>query len=463
MILFEIKADGTVESTPSLLPQGYIMADMVVVTDADYALCTMKVILPSGIVLPDIIFTPHETSGKTLWNAVSPPEFAKMSGYIKYQLFLTTADGRVFSTNEAELNVPKGTISNMPESVEGLGKYSIDAIYQLLSNIYGVYKDAEAQIDMLEALPIVTGNENGQFLRVVDGKWTSSRVALQGDNSTTIVDMLINRLEQSEDAVSSLQDEVGKISKVEDTVSTLEDNVSSVQATLKSELGRKRTVAFIDHNGELYDSIEVGYNEPTMTETNPKRSGYVFTGWELDAFENGGATVVYRAKYRAENTTLLYGDPLNEALIYRDKSDNRIGAAFDDGTGNAFKNWAGVVTINRKNVHSILDKGWMILSDYSNYDIGYTVNGMEIYSKKFLQERSPSINPTAGFSGGAYARWDSTTGRWISTAVNRPVDGFNGYLSVGLLHNGENRVKLLARATDGSVRILREYTVIVND
>ena len=158
----------------------------------------------------------------------------------------------------------------------------------------------------------------------------------------------------------------------------------------------------------------------------------------------------------------MYGDPLNEALILRNEQQEEVGSVFNDGTGNAFKNWNGVVTLSRSEVHSIMDKGWMILAGYDDYDIGYIVNGLEIYSKRFLKERVSLANPTVGFSGGIYARWDSSMERWISTAVNRPIDGFNGYLSVSLLRTGTNRIKLVARFGE-TVKVIRSYQIFVRE
>ena len=152
MILFEVHQDGTVTSTPSFLPQGTSLADMVVVADADYTLVTMHLVPPTGAYIPDVVFTPTKTDGRTLWQAILPPEATVPHGAFTYQLFLTFSDGRVVSTNEGKVTVPKGTISNMPETVAMLGEYSISALNTLLGNIYAQYESLVGQDDAIKSI-----------------------------------------------------------------------------------------------------------------------------------------------------------------------------------------------------------------------------------------------------------------------------------------------------------------------
>ena len=136
MILFEVHGDGTVTSTPSLIPQGTSLADIVVVTDADYSLVTLRLVPPSGKHIEDIICTPTKTAGRTLWQALLPAEACRMSGRLIYQIVITMKDGRTITTPEGKITVQPGVISNMPDTAQELGNYSIDAIYTLLANIY---------------------------------------------------------------------------------------------------------------------------------------------------------------------------------------------------------------------------------------------------------------------------------------------------------------------------------------
>ncbi|MBQ7398311.1 MAG: hypothetical protein IJW09_05755, partial [Clostridia bacterium] len=300
------------------------------------------------------------------------------------------------------------------------------------------------------------------WVNVMPGQRARISEGLASTSEFTFLAGLINDDSELKAALTGFETRLDKadtdMTEVEQRVKQAKDDVDLIQG----QIDATRTVCFIDHNDELMEEVQVRYNEGAISSTEPARSGYVFTGWELSALEGGGSVIVYKARHREENTSLLYGDPCNELLMYRDTAENPVGYAFNDASGSAYKTWIGGCTLNRSEVHSILDKGWMILSDYSDYDIGYIVNGMEIYSEKFLLERSSAVNPTAAFSGGQYARWDTASGRWISTAANRPVDGFHGYLSVSLLHTGRNRIKMVARA-GGKVKVLRQYEVFVRD
>lgn len=149
MIVFEVRSDGTVISTPSFVAQGISLSDLVVLADADYSLVTMHFTPPSGIYIPDVVFTPTLTQGRNLWQAVMPPEISRISGAVTYQIFLTSADGKTLPTPTGRITVQEGVISNMPETAEELGQYSISALYQLMSNFYASLEGYRQTLDGL--------------------------------------------------------------------------------------------------------------------------------------------------------------------------------------------------------------------------------------------------------------------------------------------------------------------------
>lgn len=149
MIVFEVRSDGTVVSTPSLVAQGISLSDLVVLADADYSLVTMHFTPPSGIYIPDVVFTPTHTQGRNLWQAVMPPEISRISGAVTYQIFLTSADGKTLPTPTGRITVQEGVISNMPETAEELGQYSISALYQLMANFYASLEGYRQTLDEL--------------------------------------------------------------------------------------------------------------------------------------------------------------------------------------------------------------------------------------------------------------------------------------------------------------------------
>ena len=150
MILFEVKSDGTVRSTPSRVPQGSSLADLVVVTEADYALVTMHLVPPSFEIIEDIQFTPTKTLGNRLWQANLPPSASITNGRLHYQIFLHFADGRVIPTAANSIEILAGVISNMPETAEDLSDYSIQGIYRLLSSIYSVTEQNSEKLETID-------------------------------------------------------------------------------------------------------------------------------------------------------------------------------------------------------------------------------------------------------------------------------------------------------------------------
>ena len=149
MILFEVDAKGYVKSTPSLIPQGTALSDIVIIAESDYELVTLRLIPPSGEYIPDVICTPLKTQDKStyLWQAILPAEAAAMHGVLTYQIFRRNAQGRVIPTQEGALTVQRGVISDMPESVEHLGTYSIDSLYTLLATIHAKAENHDRGID----------------------------------------------------------------------------------------------------------------------------------------------------------------------------------------------------------------------------------------------------------------------------------------------------------------------------
>lgn len=223
-----------------------------------------------------------------------------------------------------------------------------------------------------------------------------------------------------------------------------------------------RTVWFLD-DGELYEAMTVPYSQPAMTSSDPVRDGYIFTGWKLQAYEDGGAMAVYESTWKADGSAGLFG-AVNEALYLRDDSDAIVQTVFEDTSGDGYTNWDKVVEISRNSgVYSIMDAGWVIFHVSNPYTFGYVVNGVEVYSKRF--ELTPP----------KHGAWNANHNRWWFASVNRPCADFQGFVSVPLLHSGENHIKLVVRfkaggtfyadgsSFGGGVCVLREYKVFVTE
>lgn len=150
MILFHAKANGQVTTTPSLVPQGSSMQDLVVMSELDYALCTIKLEPASGIEIPDVVCTFIKTErGTTVWTAKLPPEAAKVAGRVTYSLEFTAADGTAQPTLSGSFTVPRRPKTTIPENVDGLKQYTVNELFALLSDIYASMTGSDAEIALL--------------------------------------------------------------------------------------------------------------------------------------------------------------------------------------------------------------------------------------------------------------------------------------------------------------------------
>lgn len=151
MIIFHVKRDGTVKTEPLFVPQGSSLADLVVLSEFDYALCTIKLSPVSGVQIPDLICNfVMPVDGIMVWMAHLPSEVSKVPGSVGYQLIFTAADGTQQGTLEGSFDVPRGIITNMPETVEGLEQTSIDDLYTLLSNIVAIVTGLNTEMEQVK-------------------------------------------------------------------------------------------------------------------------------------------------------------------------------------------------------------------------------------------------------------------------------------------------------------------------
>lgn len=150
MILFDVKNDGTVKTVPMEMAQGSTLADLVVIAEAEYALVTMRLVPPSGLYIPDIIFARIKVDGAIMWKADLPADASITEGSIKYQIFLTDATGEVLETPEGRMTIPKSVLSDMPETVEHLKQYTINELYTLLSGIHTEMTAVDTRLDNID-------------------------------------------------------------------------------------------------------------------------------------------------------------------------------------------------------------------------------------------------------------------------------------------------------------------------
>ena len=117
MIVFNVKADGTVETLPSIVPQASSLADIVILSAFDYAFCYLHLTPPSGVYIPDVVCTPVLTTDRqvTLWTAPMPAEATKIGGNVGYTIYFKAKDGTTQRTNPGTFPVPRTEISTVDE------------------------------------------------------------------------------------------------------------------------------------------------------------------------------------------------------------------------------------------------------------------------------------------------------------------------------------------------------------
>lgn len=151
MIIIHAKRDGTVTTTPQLIPQGSSMQDITVLSEFDYAFCVLRLAPASGLYIPDVPCTPIlQSDGKTLWTAYLPPEATVVAGSVRYSLIFAAQDGTQRGTLAGYFTVPEGAITNMPDNVGELEGKTIGDLYTVLSNIYALYREHGEHIDVLQ-------------------------------------------------------------------------------------------------------------------------------------------------------------------------------------------------------------------------------------------------------------------------------------------------------------------------
>ena len=236
MILFEIDSQGYVTSTPSLIPQGMALSDIVIITESDYELVTLRLIPPSGRYIPDVVCTPVKTQNKsaTLWQAILPAEAAAMHGVLTYQIFRRNVQGRVIPTQEGSLTVQRGVISDMPESVEHLGTYSIESLYTLLSQIHAKDEDHDRGID-----------KNASDIAALDERVTANadeiadnaeRIETNADNHLQLLDRLYGEGGDIPDIRATLTEHGGQIENLMGDVADNRDGLAEVRNDLANFL-----------------------------------------------------------------------------------------------------------------------------------------------------------------------------------------------------------------------------------
>lgn len=232
MILFEVDAQGYVRSTPSLIPQGMSLSDIVIITESDYELVTLRLIPPSGRYIPDVVCTSVKPQNKSanLWQAILPAEAAAMHGVLTYQIFRRNVQGRVIPTQEGALTVQRGVISDMPKNVEHLETYSIESLYNLLSQINAKAEDHDRGID--KNASDIAANAAAITANSEDIADNAERIETNADNHLQLWEELYGEGGDIPDIRTTLTEHGGHIENLMGDVADNREGLSEVRSDL---------------------------------------------------------------------------------------------------------------------------------------------------------------------------------------------------------------------------------------
>lgn len=173
MIFIHAKRDGTVTTTPQFVPQGSSMSDIVVLSEFNYAFCAIKLTPASGVYIPDVPCNMVVNSdGKILWTASLPPEAATVPGKVNYSLIFTAADGTQQGTLEGYFTVPRGAVTNMPETAGKLEEKTIADIYAILGDVFAKFTGHDTEILAIQSrLPELAREVQLSTLTITKNQW----------------------------------------------------------------------------------------------------------------------------------------------------------------------------------------------------------------------------------------------------------------------------------------------------
>jgi hypothetical protein len=176
MIFINAKRDGTVTTTPQFMPQGSSMSDIVVLSEFDYAYCAIKLTPASGVYIPDVPCNMVINSdGKVLWTASLPPEAATVPGKVNYSLIFTAADGTQQGTLEGYFTVPRGAVTNMPETAGELAEKTIADLYAILGDVFAKFTGHDGEISSIQSrLPELAREVQLSTLTIQKTQWEDS-------------------------------------------------------------------------------------------------------------------------------------------------------------------------------------------------------------------------------------------------------------------------------------------------
>lgn len=133
-IIFNVQADGSVQTAPALVPQG-VGVDVVVITPFA-GLCSMFVTPPDQMMYEPVLLAPVLERGKDIiYKGRLPKTTAQTAGKAVYQIQFADSDGGSEMSYSGSFTVQRGVTPLIPPTVDDLGKMPLEDIYNLLSEL----------------------------------------------------------------------------------------------------------------------------------------------------------------------------------------------------------------------------------------------------------------------------------------------------------------------------------------
>lgn len=156
-MIFSVQENGDVKSIPSHITQGSFVHGVTVVAPFVNVTCILRLKPPSEEWLDDIVMAPTlTTDGRgAIFTGSIPDKVSTVAGRLLYSLEFVGRDGESVSSESGSINVLPGVITDMPNSVEDLSRYSLNQIYALLASVNGnVFGLAKTVKDVMTSTPV---------------------------------------------------------------------------------------------------------------------------------------------------------------------------------------------------------------------------------------------------------------------------------------------------------------------
>lgn len=154
MIIY-CKQDGSVQSVPSVIPQGSLREPVTVLAPAPSAVCSLRIMPASHEALDPVIATGMEIDGEfRAYSLHLPPTVTEWPGVCRYQVMLTDANGRQTASYSGTFTIQRGAVDPdlLPGNVGELTDTSLGDMLTLLAGFQTAVIAVQTQVDKIQNL-----------------------------------------------------------------------------------------------------------------------------------------------------------------------------------------------------------------------------------------------------------------------------------------------------------------------